>query len=146
MCRWARAACRLSRSKGRRAAGFVYPNLGHLLATCLPYFMCSMPHSGKDADGLHRRTWFASRARMCLMAQKSSSAVRRAEGGCRSTGVFGIYGPQRQSVEVCRASGTMWIRSSAESAVAVLSRHGVRALPGAHLWITPAHLALAQPG
>jgi hypothetical protein len=28
---------------------------------------------------------------MCLVTQKSSPAVRRAEGGCRSTGVFGIY-------------------------------------------------------
>jgi len=132
MCRWARAACRyLGPRKGRCAAGFIYPILGDLLATCLPYFMCSMPHSGKDVDVLHRRTWFVSRARMCLVAQKSSPAVRRAEGGCRSMGVFGIYEPQRHPDEVCRASGTMWIRSSAESAVAVLS----------HTWLMASSLA-----
>ena len=39
---------------------------------------------------------------MCLVSQKSSPAVRRAEGGCHSTGVFGIYEPRSHRDEVCR--------------------------------------------
>jgi hypothetical protein len=50
-----------------------------------------MPHSGKDADEPHHRICFTSRARIYLVGQKSSPTVRRAEGGCYSTRVFGIY-------------------------------------------------------
>jgi hypothetical protein len=57
-------------------------------ATYLPYFMCSMPIAVKTLTGfivVHVLPLVR------LVAQKSSPAVRRAEGGCRLTGAFGIY-------------------------------------------------------
>ena len=39
---------------------------------------------------------------MCLVVQKSSPVVRRAEGGCRSTGVSRIYEPRSHQDEARR--------------------------------------------
>jgi hypothetical protein len=62
--------------------------LGDLLATYLPYFMCSMPIAVKTLTGfIVVHVLLLVR----LVAQKSSPAVHRAEGGGRSTGAFGIY-------------------------------------------------------
>jgi len=73
-------------------------SVGHLFAVLHVFDV----HSGKDADRPCRRTYFTSRARMCLVAQKPSPAVRRAEGSCRLTRVFGIYEPRSHRNRVCR--------------------------------------------
>ena len=102
----------ISRSKeGRCAAGFVCLAIGRsdgITALVRPVghlFTVSQvfdTHNSKDADGPHCRRCFASRARMCLVAQKSSPAVCRAEGGYRSTGVFRIYDPRSHRDEARR--------------------------------------------
>ena len=172
----------ISRSKeGRCAAGLVclaigrsdgITILGDLLATYLPYFMCSMPIAVKTPTGSHRRTclllargcasWYRNRV---LQSAEPKEAVVQRES---------LEFMSHEATEMRFAvSGTIWIRSSAESAVVVLSHiwltastsHGaenngarqqrcrcavgetrVRGSPRAHPWITPAHLALARPG
>src|SRR5271163_3441907 len=135
MRRWARAACRYpGLRKAGCAASLVYlaigrsdgiTILGDLLATYLPYFMCSMPIVVKAPTGpivahvllLVRGCASWHRNQVLQSAEPKEAVVQRES----------LEFMSHEATEMRLAvSGTIWIRSSAESAVVVLS----------HTWLT----------
>jgi hypothetical protein len=99
--------------------------LGDLLATCLPYFMCSMPIAVKTPTGsivahvllLVRGCAPWHRNRVLQSAEPKETVAQRES----------LEFMSHEATEMRLAvSGTIWIRSSPESAVVVLS----------HTWLT----------